>query len=56
MTAEIETARYAVEVRGVHKSYGALEVLKGVDLTVRPGRSRPFSDPPGRASPLCCAR
>lgn len=27
----------AVEVRGVHKWYGAQQVLDGVDLTVRPG-------------------
>ncbi|WP_308102959.1 MULTISPECIES: amino acid ABC transporter ATP-binding protein [unclassified Nocardia] len=27
----------AVEVRGIHKSYGAHQVLRGIDLTVRPG-------------------
>jgi polar amino acid transport system ATP-binding protein len=27
----------ALELRGLHKSYGALHVLKGVDLTVAPG-------------------
>ncbi|WP_328810145.1 amino acid ABC transporter ATP-binding protein [Rhodococcus sp. NBC_00294] len=47
MTAEIETVRYAVEVRGVHKSYGALEVLKGVDLTVRPGEVTAVLGPSG---------
>ncbi|OFE15941.1 ABC transporter ATP-binding protein [Humibacillus sp. DSM 29435] len=26
-----------VEMRGIHKSYGALDVLKGVDLTIAPG-------------------
>ncbi|PXX62304.1 amino acid ABC transporter ATP-binding protein (PAAT family) [Nocardia tenerifensis] len=31
------TAPFAVEVRGVRKSYGAQEVLRGVDLTVRSG-------------------
>lgn len=31
------TAAPAVEVRGVRKSYGAHEVLRGVDLTVRSG-------------------
>ncbi|KAA8884020.1 amino acid ABC transporter ATP-binding protein [Nocardia colli] len=31
------TAALAVEVRGVRKSYGAHEVLRGVDLTVRSG-------------------
>jgi polar amino acid transport system ATP-binding protein len=27
-----------IELRGVHKSFGALEVLRGVDLTVHPGQ------------------
>lgn len=27
-----------LELRGVHKSFGAVHVLRGVDLTVRPGR------------------
>ena len=27
-----------VQLRGVHKSFGTLEVLRGVDLTVRPGQ------------------
>jgi polar amino acid transport system ATP-binding protein len=27
----------ALELRGIHKSFGALHVLKGVDLTVEPG-------------------
>jgi len=27
-----------LELRGVHKSFGAVHVLQGVDLTVRPGR------------------
>ncbi|MFI6165765.1 amino acid ABC transporter ATP-binding protein [Nocardia sp. NPDC051052] len=31
------TAALAVEVRGVRKAYGAHEVLRGVDLTVRSG-------------------
>ncbi|KIA65044.1 amino acid ABC transporter ATP-binding protein [Nocardia vulneris] len=31
------TAATAVEVRGVHKSFGAHEVLRGIDLTVRSG-------------------
>ena len=38
---------YAVEVRGVHKSYGALEVLKGIDLTVRPGEVTAVIGPSG---------
>src|ERR1700761_253693 len=27
-----------LELRGVNKSFGAVDVLRGVDLTVRPGR------------------
>ncbi|MBI2244186.1 MAG: sugar ABC transporter ATP-binding protein, partial [Nocardioides sp.] len=27
-----------LELRGVQKSFGAVHVLQGVDLTVRPGR------------------
>ncbi|OZE80467.1 ectoine/hydroxyectoine ABC transporter ATP-binding protein EhuA [Rhodococcus sp. 15-649-2-2] len=38
---------YAVEVRGVHKSYGALEVLRGVDLVVRPGEVTAVIGPSG---------
>ncbi|MRH85971.1 ATP-binding cassette domain-containing protein [Nocardia sp. SYP-A9097] len=30
-------SEYAIELRGVRKSFGDLEVLAGVDLTVRPG-------------------
>ena len=37
----------AVEVRGVHKSYGAHRVLDGVDLTVRPGQVTVILGPSG---------
>ncbi|MFI1096482.1 amino acid ABC transporter ATP-binding protein [Streptomyces sp. NPDC020917] len=37
----------AVEVRGVHKSYGAHRVLNGVDLTVRPGQVTVILGPSG---------
>ncbi|MEV5408912.1 amino acid ABC transporter ATP-binding protein [Thermopolyspora sp. NPDC052614] len=36
-----------VEVRGVHKSYGPLEVLRGIDLTVRPGEVTVVLGPSG---------
>ena len=35
--AKAPEGRPAVEVHDLHKSYGALEVLKGVDLTAQPG-------------------
>ncbi|MGI5240586.1 amino acid ABC transporter ATP-binding protein [Dactylosporangium sp. CA-139066] len=40
MTATLDAApagTAALEIRNVHKSFGPREVLKGVDLTVRPG-------------------
>jgi polar amino acid transport system ATP-binding protein len=36
-----------VELRGVHKSFGALEVLRGVDLTVRTGEVTVLLGPSG---------
>ncbi|SNS67573.1 amino acid ABC transporter ATP-binding protein [Rhodococcoides kyotonense] len=47
MTAAPVNSKYAVEVRGVHKSYGPLEVLKGVDLVVRPGEVTVIIGPSG---------
>lgn len=46
-TTSPSKTKYAVEVRGVHKSYGALEVLKGVDLVVRPGEVTVIIGPSG---------
>ena len=28
-----------IEIKNIHKSFGTLEVLKGVDLTVKKGRA-----------------
>ncbi len=39
--------RLMVEALGVHKSYGALDVLKGVDLRVRPGEVTCLLGPSG---------
>jgi polar amino acid transport system ATP-binding protein len=36
-----------VELRGVHKSFGALEVLRGIDLTVRTGEVTVLLGPSG---------
>jgi polar amino acid transport system ATP-binding protein len=41
------TARYAVEVRGVHKSFGSLEVLRGIDLLIRRGEVTVILGPSG---------
>ena len=40
-------SRAAVQVRGVHKSFGALHVLRGVDLTVRRGEVTAILGPSG---------
>jgi polar amino acid transport system ATP-binding protein len=39
--------RYAVEVRGVHKSFGNLEVLRGIDLLIRRGEVTVILGPSG---------
>ncbi|BAH50192.1 hypothetical protein ROP_19450 [Rhodococcus opacus B4] len=56
MTTEAHPAEYAVEVRGVHKSFGALDVLQGVDLLVRKGEVTVILGRRVPASPHCCAR
>ncbi|MFJ4656262.1 amino acid ABC transporter ATP-binding protein [Nocardia sp. NPDC088792] len=40
-------SEYAVELRGIRKSFGALEVLGGVDLAVRPGEVAVILGPSG---------
>lgn len=49
MTAmtELTDPSPAVPVRGVHKSFGALHVLRGVDLTVRRGEVTTILGPSG---------
>src|SRR3546814_10300118 len=48
MTAELaEDTVYAVEARGIHKSFGTLEVLAGVDLQVRKGEVTVILGPSG---------
>ncbi|OZF35662.1 ectoine/hydroxyectoine ABC transporter ATP-binding protein EhuA [Rhodococcus sp. 14-2483-1-1] len=47
LDATTSAKTYAVEVRGVHKSYGSLEVLRGVDLVVRPGEVTAVIGPSG---------
>ncbi len=43
----MSTQTVMVDVRSVHKSYGSLDVLKGVDLTVRPGEVTVVLGPSG---------
>lgn len=47
MTALPKNSEYAVEARGIEKSFGTLEVLKGVDLLVRPGEVTVIIGPSG---------
>ncbi|NEE36679.1 amino acid ABC transporter ATP-binding protein, partial [Streptomyces sp. SID7982] len=36
-----------VEIRSVHKKFGSLEVLRGIDLSVRPGEVTVVLGPSG---------
>ena len=40
--------RPVLRVRGLHKRFGALRVLRGVDLDLAPARSSPWSARTGR--------
>lgn len=44
-----------LEVKGLHKSFGALEVLKGVDLSMEKGRCSPSSVQAAAAKLRFCA-
>jgi polar amino acid transport system ATP-binding protein len=46
-TADQQDDRLMVEALGIHKSFGAVEVLKGVDLRVRPGEVTCLLGPSG---------
>ncbi|MDV2474408.1 amino acid ABC transporter ATP-binding protein [Rhodococcus zopfii] len=47
MTTTGDPQVYAVDVRGVHKSFGALDVLAGIDLQVRKGEVTVILGPSG---------
>ncbi|MBF6173369.1 amino acid ABC transporter ATP-binding protein [Nocardia blacklockiae] len=47
MSAPTATSEYAVELRGVRKHFGANEVLRGIDLAVRPGEVTVIVGPSG---------
>ncbi|MFD3811523.1 amino acid ABC transporter ATP-binding protein [Rhodococcus sp. NPDC058639] len=47
MTSDDERVPYAVDVRGVYKSFGTLPVLEGVDLQVRRGEVTVILGPSG---------
>ena len=42
-----ETKVVAVKLRGLHKSFGSVEAVRGVDLTIRPGEVIAFLGPNG---------
>ena len=46
-TGATDTSRPMVEARGVHKAYGRLEVLQGIDMTVRRGEGLCLIGPSG---------
>ncbi len=44
-----------IEMKAVRKSFGALEVIKGVDLEIRKGEFMVFVGPSGCGKSTCCA-
>jgi len=59
LTAVVEAPRYLLEARGVRKSFGLTEVLKGVDLLVQPGQLVFLIGPSGSGKSTllrCCNR
>src|SRR4051812_11247464 len=59
VTAAAPGVRYLLEARGVRKSFGATEVLKGVDLAVAPGSLTFLIGPSGSGKSTllrCCNR
>ena len=44
-----------IDVKGLKKNYGGLQVLKGVDLTIDKGDCVVLVGPPAAANPRSCA-
>ena len=43
-----------IRLEGITKSFGSLQVLRGIDLEIKKGRWSVLSVPAVRARPLCC--
>ncbi len=48
-------AEIAIEIRELHKYFGKLEVLKGIDFTVNRGEVVCVIGPSGSENRRCCA-
>ena len=44
-----------ISVKGLQKSFGKHEVLKGIDIEIQPGEVVAIVGPPAAASPPFCA-